>query len=334
VGGSNGGAFTLQAGRNINLNSKIVTANGNFTAIAGDPNAIAADRDAGSPTITLGSGATINAGTGNVVLAAINGNFVNNSGSTTPITASQWLVYSTDPRLNSRNGMVADFKHYAQPYTGTTPSYAANGNWFLYSITPTLTVTPNSQTIAQGSTPSFTYSLTGFIDGDTSSTAGISGSASFNIDNYTGTTGVYNIAYLKGLASSLGYLFVDNTASINELTVTPSASVNNLVDLNFWLSQLTPLQTSITFLNMYNERHARHDDYVDADYGQYQRDNSLDSTASYEWGKEHSIYHLHEKKDVSKLKSLYAALLILIENNGMKLPAGLLSNLKQTTISM
>jgi hypothetical protein len=45
VGGSNGGAFTLQAGRNINLNSSIRTAGGNFTAIAGDPNAIAADRE-------------------------------------------------------------------------------------------------------------------------------------------------------------------------------------------------------------------------------------------------------------------------------------------------
>jgi filamentous hemagglutinin family protein len=114
VGGNNGGAFTLQAGRNINLGSRIVTANGNFTAIAGDPNALPADRDPGTPTITLGSGATINAGTGKVILAAIGGNFVNNSGSTAPITANQWLVYSTDPRLNTRNGMVADAKHYGQ----------------------------------------------------------------------------------------------------------------------------------------------------------------------------------------------------------------------------
>jgi hypothetical protein len=234
VGGSNGGAFTLQAGRNINLNSSIRTANGNFTAIAGDSNAIAADREPNvgitfrrrfvtlPPSLTLGSGATINAGTGKVILAAIGGNFVNNTGSTTPITAAQWLVYSTDPRQNSRNGMVADYKHYAQPYTGNTPNYATTGNWFLYSVTPTLTVTPNSQTIAFGTTPNnFIPNFTGFIDGDTSSTAGINGSAVFGIDNFTGKQGSYNVAYLSGLASTLGYVFADNTASINELTVEP-----------------------------------------------------------------------------------------------------------------
>jgi hypothetical protein len=101
--GSTGGKFTMQAGRNINLNGRIRTANGDFTAVAGDPNAVAADRDEGLPTLTLGAGATIDAGTGKVILAAIGGNLVNNTGSAAPITSSQWLVYSTDPRLNTRN---------------------------------------------------------------------------------------------------------------------------------------------------------------------------------------------------------------------------------------
>jgi len=162
---STGGAFTLQAGRNITLNSSILTANGNFTAIAGDPNAIAADRDAGTPTITLGSGATINAGTGKVILAAIGGNFVNNSGSTAPITAAQWLVYSTDP--NGMNTSVNN--HYEQAYTNTTPNYATTGNWFLYSIKPVLTVTPNIKTIVASLTPNnFIPNFTSFINDDTS----------------------------------------------------------------------------------------------------------------------------------------------------------------------
>jgi hypothetical protein len=137
VGGSSGGAFTLQAGRNLNLNSVITTANGNFTAVAGDPGAIAADRLAGTPTLTLSTGAGINAGTGTVTLAAIGGNFVNNSGSATPVTASQWLVYSPDPAHNTLGGMTASNEHYAQTYSaGSKPAYAANGNWLLYSVAP------------------------------------------------------------------------------------------------------------------------------------------------------------------------------------------------------
>ncbi len=230
----NGGSLTLQAGRNITLNASITTGNGNFTAIAGDPNAIAADRDPGTATLTLGAGASINTGTGNTVLAAIDGNFVNNSGSTTPLIANQWTVYSTDPAQNTLNGMTAPNKHYAQPYTGTTPAYATTGNWFLYSITPVLSVTPSSQTIVAGtSLANFTpASFSGFIDGDTSSTAGITGTAAFSVGGFfsqgsiaqlANTAGSYDVAYLSGLASSLGYLFSDNIASINELTVNSPA---------------------------------------------------------------------------------------------------------------
>ena len=122
--------------------------------------------------------------------------------------------------------MVADFKHYGQLYTGITPSYASSGNWFFYGMTPVLTVTPNSQTITYGGTPAnFGSTLTGFIDGDTVNTSGINGSALFGIDNFTGAIGSYNVAYLNGLASSLGYFFVDNTGSVNELTVIPPVEI-------------------------------------------------------------------------------------------------------------
>jgi filamentous hemagglutinin family protein len=213
VSGNNGGALTLQAGRNINLNSIIRTANGDFTAIAGDPNALAADREAGTPTITLGSGATINAGTGKVILAAIGGNFVNNSGSTRPITAIQWLIYTTDPRLDILNGMTADYDAYGQPYTGMTPSYASRGNWFLYSNPYRATINP---TITR----------------------------------------------------------INRTIAVN------------LLDINFWLSQLTPLQISTTFLYNYQEK--LHDnEEVDVDFGQYKRDANLLKTFGYEQRRAH-----------------------------------------------
>jgi filamentous hemagglutinin family protein len=278
VSGNNGGSLTMQAGRNIILNSSIFTANGDFTAIAGDPAALPFDRDSGIPLITLGTGATINAGNGKVILAAIGGNFINNTGSTAPITASQWLIYSTDPTLNSRNGMPADFKHYAQPYTGSTPDYASIGNWFLYSITPVLTVMPLQTTIGDAISSGFSFTLAGFIDGDTTDTAGISGSAIFGINNFINKPGRYDVSYLTGLFSSLGYLFVDNTQSVDELIVEPETIVKpektipeiivepeaipeiivesspiltrvaNLINQNLLLSQISSLQQSVVFL--------------------------------------------------------------------------------------
>ncbi|MDP3840409.1 MAG: filamentous hemagglutinin N-terminal domain-containing protein [Methylococcales bacterium] len=269
VGGSNGGVLTLQAGRNITLNSSIFTANGNFNAIAGDPNAIAADREAGTPTITLGAGATINAGSGHVILAAIGGNFVNNTGSVTPIIANRWLVYSTDPRLNSLNGMLADAKHYGTDFTGVTPAYAGTGNWFFYSVTPVLTITPNSQIITYGGTPAdFGFTITGFIDGDTIDSAGITGLARFGIDNFTGAVGRYNVAYLMGLFSRLGYVFIDNTVSVDELTVIPAipaipapapASTQPTIDQVLLISQINSLQESILFTPWQNEKSAKED---------------------------------------------------------------------------
>lgn len=129
----NGGDLTLQAGRNIDLNAIINTDYGDFTAVAGDPAALPAHRLPGTPTITLGAGTFINTGTGKTNVAAIDGNFINNSGSAAPITAGQWLVYSAGPASNILNGMSAN-EQYSQPYVaGSTPVYAASGNWLLYS---------------------------------------------------------------------------------------------------------------------------------------------------------------------------------------------------------
>ncbi len=247
VNGNNGGNFTLQAGRNINLNASIRTANGDFTAIAGDPNATATDRDSGTPTITLGSGATIDAGTGKVILAAIGGNFINNSGSTKPITASQWLIYSTDPSQDILNGMTADGTHYDQTYTRSTPSYANTGNWFLYSnpITSTTTTVKSVETVIK---------------------------------------------------------------AVKQV---------NLVDLNFWLSQLTPLQLSTTFLHDYTERLRDNNEEVDTDFGQYKGDVYSLKTEHYDWRKEHK-----------KHKNRYVNLLLNIENGGIKLPVDSATSVK------
>ena len=232
----NGGALTLQAGRSIALNASITTDNGNFTAVAGDPGAIAANRDAGTSTLTVGSGASINAGTGVATLVANGGNFVNNSGSATPITAARTFIYSSSPATDTLGGMTLANKHYNQSYTAdSVPSYATSGDWFFYSIAPVLSVTPSLQTVTYGDVPAaFTAaSYTGFIGGDSAGTAGISGTAAFTVGGATSTSGKatagsHDVAYSSGLLSSLGYGFTDNVKSINELTVNPKTLTGSI----------------------------------------------------------------------------------------------------------
>lgn len=220
-----GGDMTLQAGRNINFNASVATDGGNLTAVAGDPGAIAGERDSGVAAITIGNGVVLDVGAGKATLAAVGGNFINNSGSTTPIMASQWSVYSSAPALNALGGMTPTGKHYNQPYVaGITPAYAASGNWLFYSIAPVLSVTPNQQAVNYGNLPNpFSATYSGFIDGDNAGTSGISGTAVFAGGG--ASPGTYNIDYVNGLLSSLGYIFANNAASGSELIVMTQAKV-------------------------------------------------------------------------------------------------------------
>jgi filamentous hemagglutinin family protein len=67
----NGGDLTFQAGRSILINANITTDNGNLTLLANDTVAngvVDAYRDAGTATITVAPGVTLNSGTGNTTL--------------------------------------------------------------------------------------------------------------------------------------------------------------------------------------------------------------------------------------------------------------------------
>ncbi|WP_254939708.1 S-layer family protein [Cyanobium sp. Morenito 9A2] len=65
----NGGDLTLQAGRNIALNSSISSTNGNLTLIANDPGASPGVREPGDGGIVQRTGTSLNAGTGTVTFA-------------------------------------------------------------------------------------------------------------------------------------------------------------------------------------------------------------------------------------------------------------------------
>ncbi len=179
---------------------------------------------------------------GNIVIAA-GRDFVNNvSGTNTGIVASsgRYLVYAADP-AGSTEGMSGYGKHYNQSYTaGSTPAYAASGDWFLYSIAPTITVSPSSPSpITYGSAdPTLSASYSGLIDGDT--TAALSGTPVLALEGYTASgaghrpAGTYAITLSGTLTDSLGYQYEFNNGSLTvdpvSLTTSGVSAANKVYD--------------------------------------------------------------------------------------------------------
>ena len=245
----NGGALTLLAGRNININAALTTDNGNFTAVAGSKHAdlVSANTLVGYPTLTMGPAGSINAGTGTVNLSTTF--FDNQNTSAQSITAGVANLYL--PYLNGDNGgwtyfkpggQTPDGKRYGIRFDESTVvgtcevgcALPTSGFNVLYEALPTLEVAPNTgQTMVYGNTYApGGYTLSGFVDGDTESTAGISGTAQYVVNLVgKGTTGsnhlpagTWNVVYTSGLASSLGYRVQQKmNPPGGELTITPIA---------------------------------------------------------------------------------------------------------------
>ncbi len=227
AGGGAGGRLQLRAGRHIDFQAA-VSLDGILSAVAGDPAANAAFRDPGTPTLTIASGVTLRSASvgqaASVSLAAIGGDVINNAGDAAISTPGHWAIYAANPTTSSE-GFTLYSKQYDQPYgSGVLPAYATTGNWFLYSIAPTLAVNPATQTITYGEMPSLTPTFTGFIDGDTAATAGLTGRATWSMAGPRSSSGnlaagIHDVSFAGGLSSSLGYRFADDPTSVNELTV-------------------------------------------------------------------------------------------------------------------
>lgn len=169
--------------------------------------------------------ASISSIAGNVTIAT-NAKFVNHS--TTGIqvgSGKQYWVYSANPS-DTVEGMTGYRKRYNQRYSDTLPDYATTGNWFFYSVTPTITVgnSVNQVQLTYGdplTLGDFTY--TGFIDGDTFETAEIAGLAGFSApynDKGLLNAGNHTITLTSSQSSSLGYEFIVTNTPITA-TVTP-----------------------------------------------------------------------------------------------------------------
>jgi filamentous hemagglutinin family protein len=250
--GGSGGNFTIQAGRNITFESNISTDNGNFTAVAGDSNAITAFRDPGTPTLTIGEGVSLNVGAGVATLAAVNGDFINLSGTSAIVTsnAGRWLIYTRDPNSALFGALASgNLALWNQNYSGG-PSPSLPGNRYLFGTTQTLVFelsgnlikTYGDDVISEAlPTPTFTGAISNTYGGAVIADSSVPLSSLFSGEAALSSAGIgasaivgsspYAISISPGSLSSLtgyGMDFNSNaTITVDPLTLTGSITAAN-----------------------------------------------------------------------------------------------------------
>jgi len=166
-----------------------------------------------------------------------------------------------DAPANALIGQTGYSKHYSQSYTGTAPHYAFLGNWVMYKLSPTLTVTvQNASKVydGTGALPGLSYNVSGYIDGDGSDLLGSAAATGF-----TKNAGTYSLNR-GSLFSTLGYNISftgGRTLSVLQRGLTVSATgidkvYDGLAGASVTLGddrvngdQLSASATSITFAN-------------------------------------------------------------------------------------
>lgn len=111
---------------------------------------------------------------GGVIVAATESHFLNGWGpSVFDAADGRYLVYSSSPTgdesgLESGSyGKLYDFPYNASDPEGAAAGLPMEGNYFLYSMAPTLTITASNSSRPFGTeNPQFTYTVSGLIEGD------------------------------------------------------------------------------------------------------------------------------------------------------------------------
>ncbi len=210
-----GGSITLNAGGNLIL-GHLDTGDAHAVTLTGDTIstehinasslAVTASQQAminsSGQTLTLGASSSLSAsGSGDAVTLVAN-RFINDSGSTTHIStpSGRYRLYTSDPAIDALNGMVRPNKRYNVAFGDATD---ISGNAHFYSIAPILNITAQAQSRPLN-TPNapLTFSVTGFIDGDTSAST-LSGSLATTATT-TSRAGEYLIT-LGSVSALFGY---------------------------------------------------------------------------------------------------------------------------------
>ncbi|MGH8199616.1 MAG: YDG domain-containing protein [Steroidobacteraceae bacterium] len=192
--------------------------------------------DAGGGNLTLGASGTVSA-QGGITIGA-GANFVNDAGAAALSVGSgaTWLVYSTNPTLDTTGGMAPSFIQYDAAY-GATP--AVSGSGFLYSVAPSITVTGLTGTVSKVYDGTTTATLvgsnitaTGLLNGDTIS----SGTGSYATPDAGTGLDVTSPASASALTVTsaggvpvYGYALASPTLTAAVGTITPAPLVATIV---------------------------------------------------------------------------------------------------------
>ncbi|GAB2562332.1 filamentous hemagglutinin N-terminal domain-containing protein [Dyella jejuensis] len=218
-------SLSLQAYHAINVNAPVTGAGG-------------VSMNAGGANLTIAAGASIMGGAG--VTLATAANFVNQAGANAVATGTSapWLIYSSNPTLDTAGGLAPDFIQYNAAYP-TTP--VGSGNGFLYRLAPTLTITGFSGMVSKvydGTTAATiagsNLTATGLVNGNVIATA--SGSyGSPNAGSGIAVTGPGAISAItltdaSGTIPVYGYTLSGAAVSANVGTITPAPLTATIIN--------------------------------------------------------------------------------------------------------
>ncbi|MCE9522160.1 MAG: hypothetical protein K8S25_06975, partial [Alphaproteobacteria bacterium] len=152
-----GGTLTLQAGRSVFINARIVTDDGNLNVIANEllsAGVVNLQRDPGAAVLSMGAGGSIDAGAGDVrlTIASGAGKSFTQSGDMTlrSITANRIVAENLGP---SNGNVVVAGGVLTGTSTGTGIALAAKGGNFVNTAGAGALATPNGRWLVFSTTP-------------------------------------------------------------------------------------------------------------------------------------------------------------------------------------
>ena len=198
--------------------------------------------------IALFTEATITSGaTGDALILAAAGNFINQAGSTalSATGSGRWLLFLSGPANNAAGGLSAD------PFYNRSFDFSANGylpvtsagNRFVYALAPVVTVTAANGTKVYGNAnPALSATIAGGLPGD--APAGVFTGSPALSTTATATSSVGNYAIVGNLGTlssdfNYGFQFVNGTLRIDPAAIT--ASLTGSVQKSYDGTSFAPL---------------------------------------------------------------------------------------------
>ncbi|MBL4786956.1 MAG: hypothetical protein JKY49_16200 [Cohaesibacteraceae bacterium] len=181
--------------------------------------------------IVLGAGTQFSASGTSTAITLVSDVFTNNAGANVFDLSSsdRFLVYSKNWGTGVRGGIIAN-NLYNRGYASNLPASITSGNHFIYADQPLLTVTANDKSRTYGeNNPVFTYTIAGYLDGDSRNNLTGNALVSSTATNQT-DAGKIKISMAQGNLASrdkYGFSFLDGTLTIAQRALTWTATAKS-----------------------------------------------------------------------------------------------------------